>query len=136
MADKPEGPWYAYAPLSGAVFKGGDPDGSTAGPEDDEEPMLDAQGRRTIRFMEEYTVEYPFWEVGPGPLDAADLSLSDALDRRSRKLMEFWEAHHEYDSGWDAESNRNEWYRRGDKVIGHLLRELGPDFVVRDERWS
>ncbi|MCQ9367080.1 hypothetical protein NQ036_02310 [Brevibacterium sp. 91QC2O2] len=142
MGREPEDRWSAYAPLSGEVFNAGDPDGSATGTEDGEEPVLDAQGRRTIRFFEEWGQDSPYWETG-NPLynlEPADLGLSAELGRLSHRLMEFWTAHYDFDDTgdavWDAEANRNDWYRRGDAVIERLRRELGPGFVISDERWS
>ena len=96
---------------------------------------------REVWMWNEWGHFWPLWGV-EGPLDAADLGLSEELDAQLQLWHERWEQLYSYIASRDPGGNRvdpdafAEWEDEGDRLLLRLVEELeGRATVIRAFRF-
>ncbi|MGH3588376.1 MAG: hypothetical protein ACRDQ0_18890 [Pseudonocardia sp.] len=128
--DAPLG-WYAYAPLSGAVFVPRDrPRGGPAYVP----PPRDVV---TVRLMNEYGVDWPLWPKGASELPAAvDEAVDAALAARLRAWAETFDQHFHYEHGWDDARMAAAHRAEGEALRDALAAVLPTPWQVELDYWE
>lgn len=141
--------WFAYAPMSGAVFppqaglEASEPDARPeAGSGDcdvvpDEAPPAASRpdGPTHVRLMNEYSVSWPLW-TAEGPADRDEIPVSPALTARLCRWAEHFERHFHWETGWDDQARSAPHGAEAEALRTLLEAELGSDYAVSLELWE
>lgn len=81
---------------------------------------------RTIRFLPEWTVEWPLWEDDSDKyaMEPSDYGLSSELAGAIRAWSMSWQQNCNPATGWVSEASRAEWHRTGEYLVAALQIEL------------
>ncbi|GAA4524683.1 hypothetical protein ACT3SQ_18745 [Brachybacterium sp. AOP42-C2-15] len=78
--------------------------------------------------MNDYTAEWPLWT--DGLTDESDWELSQPLKRRLTAWAAFFNAHYDWERGWDSSAAGAEHRAEGIELHRLLVAELGPAYDV------
>ncbi|MEL7975363.1 hypothetical protein AAG589_05820 [Isoptericola sp. F-RaC21] len=124
--------WFAYAPLSGAVFP----------PDADAEPVpapaSTIRDRFTVRLMNEYSVDWPLWaKAGDDGLPASlDDAIDDALAGRLRAWAATFQEHFDPFDGWDDPRVAATHRAEGEALRDALGAALPEPWIVELDYWE
>ncbi|MCZ2261637.1 hypothetical protein [Isoptericola sp. QY 916] len=135
-AGAPRSGWYAYAPLSGAVFV----PRADAGPWPDSplpSPPASPEDLVTVRLMNDYGADWPLWPKHALELPAAvEESVGEALGARLRAWAATFDRHYHYLHGWDDRGVAAAHRAEGESLRDALAAVLPEPWRVELDYWE
>lgn len=89
-----------------------------------------------LKLMNEYCVDFPVWSA-VGDTLGGRLPLSAELDARLRAWAAFFNAHHDWQTGWDVDRAEVQAHATEGRALQEALaRELGTGYSVTLDLWE
>lgn len=86
--------------------------------------------------MNDYSAEWPLWTDSDGLTDESDWDLSQTLKRRLTAWAAFFEAHFDWEHGWDSPAACRQHRTEGVDLHQLLAGELGAGYDVILNSWE
>ncbi|KAL9183412.1 hypothetical protein ACHAXT_005199 [Thalassiosira profunda] len=97
---------------------------------------------RSVRLMNEYTVDLPLWPTGERT-GSDDAFVRDVMSRLTHRLQKSvravarrFQAHFNWDSGWDDPAIEVMHCRHMHSTFRRLKEQLGPEWEVTMDLWE